>query len=67
MDCKEVVPLLGLLELGELPDAIWEEIDLHLDKCESCQKALEQLPEPQLPEWLRKNLPRIKRILDRIS
>lgn len=63
MDCKEVVPLLGLLELGELPDATWEKIDLHLDKCESCQKALEQLPEPQLPEWLVK----LKPVLDRIS
>jgi hypothetical protein len=62
MDCKEVVPCLGLWELGELPDAIWKKIDLHLDKCESCQKALEQLPEPQLPEWLVQLIPLIERM-----
>lgn len=63
MDCKEVVPCLGLWELGELPDAAWNKIDSHLEECESCQKALEQLPEPQLPEWLVQLVPLIERMV----
>jgi hypothetical protein len=62
MNCTEIQNLLPLWEVGELPDAKWKFIDRHLMDCPKCQKALESLPEPELPKWLEALVPVLRNL-----
>jgi len=58
VDCSEVQKLLPLWEVGNLSTlAEFEFIDQHLESCLACQKAMEAMPEPELPDWLVKLIP----------